>query len=273
MVFRVPADAFVPGGGRPNTIDGNNWQQFLRPDGTPSSPLIVEGANLFLTAEARQKLFDAAKVRIVKDSSANKCGVITSSYEICASMLLNEAEFMAIKPELVEDVLKKLRELAQMEAELLFREFQHYPGALPHFSERVSNAINKAKDALGVYFADLQLDDPLFDELMPLFHEHLPKKLVDAAGDRIKSRIPIQYIRNAFASSLASKIVYREGIHFIESQPVEKLAERAVVYYREERRVQALLKDLEKSALPQEQKELTMELIRRGGVRAALGIY
>lgn len=273
MHFRVKSDAFVPGGGRPNTIDGQNCMQFIDADGNPASPLIVEGANLFLTAEARQKLFDAAKVRIVKDSSANKCGVITSSYEICASMLLNEPEFMAIKEELVDDVLKKLRELAQMEAELLFREFQHYPGALPHFSERVSNAINKAKDALGEHFSDLQPSDPLFHELMPLFHEHLPKKLVEVAADRIESRIPLQYIRNAFASSLASKIVYREGIHFIESQPVDKLAERAVVYYREERRVKALLEDLEKSSLPKEQKEMTMELIRRGGVRAALGIY
>ena len=57
-------------------------------------------------------------MRIVKDSSANKCGVITSSYEICSSMLLDEAEFMAIKDELVADVLKKLRELAQLEAEV-----------------------------------------------------------------------------------------------------------------------------------------------------------
>lgn len=77
-----------------------------------------QGANLFLTADARKNLFDAAQVRIVKDSSANKCGVITSSYEICSSMLLSSDEFMGIKEELVEDVLRKLRELAQMEAEV-----------------------------------------------------------------------------------------------------------------------------------------------------------
>jgi len=79
--------------------------------------------------------------------------------------------------------------------------------------------------------------------------------------------------KNSFASSLASKIVYREGIHFIESKPVDRLAERAIVYHREERRVRALLDDLQKSSLPQAQKDVTMELIRRGGVRAALGVY
>ena len=38
----------------------------------PSSPLIVEGANIFITSDARTKLFEVGKVAIVKDSSANK---------------------------------------------------------------------------------------------------------------------------------------------------------------------------------------------------------
>ena len=56
MHNRVVADAFVPAGGRPATINASNWKDFLTdgPDGTtPSSKLIVEGANLFLTADAR----------------------------------------------------------------------------------------------------------------------------------------------------------------------------------------------------------------------------
>merc|ERR1719201_447901 len=103
-----------------------NWANFLDENGVPSSPLIVEGANIFITAEARRLLHEKAGVSIVKDSSANKCGVITSSYEICASMLLSEEEFLAIKTELVEDVLARLRELAKLEAELLFREYANY---------------------------------------------------------------------------------------------------------------------------------------------------
>lgn len=77
MHFRVKADAFVPAGGRPNTINAENWRNFLDPvTGKPSSPLIVEGANLFLTAEAREKLFEHGKVAIVKDSSANKVRIL-----------------------------------------------------------------------------------------------------------------------------------------------------------------------------------------------------
>lgn len=32
MHFRVKADAFCPAGGRPNTINIDNWKQFLDPE-------------------------------------------------------------------------------------------------------------------------------------------------------------------------------------------------------------------------------------------------
>lgn len=121
MHCRLKADVFVPAGGRPNTINSDNWRAFLDENGDPSSKLIVEGANLFLNADARTRLFKEAHVAIVKDSSANKCGVITSSCEVAASMLLSEREFLELKEPLVADVLKKLRDLARLEAELLFR--------------------------------------------------------------------------------------------------------------------------------------------------------
>ena len=127
MHNRLQADAFIPAGGRPSTIDIHNYRNFLV-DGKPSSKLIVEGANLFVTGEAREALFQEAGVMIVKDSSANKCGVITSSYEICAAMLLSDDEFYANKEQIVNEILVKLRTLANMEAKLLFREFDSYKG-------------------------------------------------------------------------------------------------------------------------------------------------
>jgi len=103
MHNRVVADAFIPAGGRPATIHEGNWEAYLRPDnGQPSSKLIVEGANLFLTAGARKAMHAATGIPIVKDSSANKCGVICSSYEIISSMLLSHDEFAAVKTELVK---------------------------------------------------------------------------------------------------------------------------------------------------------------------------
>lgn len=54
-------------------------------------------ANLFTTPEARDLLFKEAGVVFVKDSSANKCGVICSSFEIISSMLMTSDEFTQCK--------------------------------------------------------------------------------------------------------------------------------------------------------------------------------
>lgn len=74
MFCRIKADAFVPAGGRPNTLNADNWRSFLDENHKPTSRLIVEGANIFISNDAREKLFKEAGVAIVKDSSANKCG-------------------------------------------------------------------------------------------------------------------------------------------------------------------------------------------------------
>ena len=63
--------------------------RFTRPDG--------DRANLFTTPEARDRLFKEAGVVFVKDSSANKCGVICSSFEIISSMLMTTDEFVESK--------------------------------------------------------------------------------------------------------------------------------------------------------------------------------
>ena len=262
--------------GRPNTINGDNWKQFLDDQGKPSSPLIVEGANLFLTKDAREALFEHANVAIIKDSSANKCGVITSSCEVAASMLLSTEEFMNIKPILVKDVISRLKTLASLEAELLFREYKNYPGALPYFSERISHAISTVTDAITDALANIDPEDDLFQELLPLIRENLPTSLAEVAWDRVPTRFPVQYQRNAIASTLASKLVYQEGIHLVEAQPLEDLAERAFMYYRSDKKTRELLEVLnsnENIILDHDTNKKVMELIRRGGARAALEIF
>jgi glutamate dehydrogenase len=274
MHNRVKADVFVPAGGRPNTIHKGNWELFLDRTGQPSSPLIVEGANIFTTPEARQLLFEKAGVRIVKDSSANKCGVITSSFEICSSMLLSEEEFLAVKDEVVEDVLKRLRELARLEAELMFREYQNYPGALPDFSMRISKSINRAYGAIRKKLVEMQTGDATYTKLLPLFlEEHLPKKLAAVAGAHVTDRIPLDYLRNAFGKILASKLLYREGIHFLESQPEDRLPELAIRYVTEEKRVRDLLGVVESSNMPPAKRAKVQQLLKRGGARSLLGVY
>ena len=89
-------------------------------DGTPTARVIVKGANSFITPEARTFL-QGKGIVVLRDASANKCGVISSSYEIIANLLLREKEFLAHKEECVKDVLTILQRRAANEAELILR--------------------------------------------------------------------------------------------------------------------------------------------------------
>ncbi|CAI5728485.1 unnamed protein product [Peronospora effusa] len=267
MHNRIKSDLFIPAGGRPNTINENNWRDYLDADGKPSSGLIVEGANLFITPEARQLLFDNAGVVIVKDSSANKCGVVCSSYEIVASMLLETDEFLAVKDELVLEVVEKLRALARVEAQLLFREYKKDPtSALPPASERISRAITRVHDAVLAHFDNVCEEDQ--QVLFTLIEEHLPPKLRELALDRVQQNVPLAYLRSIVASSLASKIVYREGLQFAEALPDTNLGNMALQYLKQEKKVQRLVHDVRSSQLPN--KDDVADLLARGGVRAGM---
>lgn len=302
MHHRISADVFLPAGGRPSTINANNFRDFLRPvalangksdeggspprNGNPggapphptptdwvgSSPLIVEGANLFITPEARQLLFDHAGVVVVKDSSANKCGVICSSVEIMASMLLDAQEFLDVKDDLVADVLIQLRALARVEAELLFREYARDSNeALPLVSERISANIIRLHDAIATSLSTSMStteDVQKHEALMKLIKNHLPTSLNSVAGDRILSRVPLSYVHAMAAAALASRIVYREGLRYCESLGEQELAQVALEYLEREGQVEGYVEEIRLSGC--DHAEEIAELMAKAGTRAAL---
>jgi len=266
MHNRVVADAFIPAGGRPQTLHKGNWHDYLQADGTPSSKVIAEGANLFLTPEARQRLGEKGVV-VLKDSSANKCGVICSSFEITASHLLTEAEFLANKPRFVAEVLVRLRSLARFEAELLFRERARNPSLqLPEVSVRLSRAMLRAQDAIEAVLDDLSESDRALADALVL--EHLPPVLRELAGDRVKSRLPVAYARSIVSSSLAARIVYREGLDWIAPLPDAALGRIAFRYLRGEREAAALAASIRDGA--SFDRERAALLVERGGARSAV---
>ena len=259
---RLVTDAFVPAGGRPNTISAENWQDFLTADGQPSSRLIVEGANLFLTAEARREL-SALGTLIIKDSSANKCGVICSSFEVLASMLLSESEFLEHKKEFVGEVIERLRFLAQCEADLLFNEHQRRPDlSLTELSIDLSRVMLKTAEAVA-----LAADDPLNDNeggTRDLLLNYLPPLLRRVAGDRLQ-QIPQDYRKRIVACSLAGKIVYREGITYLKDMPPAALSELALSYLRSDLLVNRLIEEVKNSDL--KSSDQLAKMLSDGGAR------
>merc|ERR1719397_1618691 len=266
MHNRIKADAFVPAGGRPNTININNYEKYFLADGSPSASLIVEAANIFTTPEARAE-FAKRGISIVKDSSANKSGVCCSSYEIVSSMLLSKQEFMAIKDELVEDVLTKLRESARVEAELLFREFRNNPSfPMVHYSLAISDAINRATDAV---VAALKKDYHLInDEIRTrLLTDSLPKKLVEFAGDRLEE-LPKMYQISMMGAKLGSKMVYKEGLEYINSMSDESLIALATRYVHYDDLLHEIISEVDGSGL--KNGKSIMKILKAAGVKSVI---
>jgi len=208
LVFTVPADLFIPAGGRPETIDRDNWERFLLPDGTPSARVIVEGANSFLTPEARVQL-QKRGVLVMRDASANKCGVISSSYEIIANLLFSEAEFLAVKERYVADVLTILQVRAADEARLILKRRREQSGLLmTEISDALSTEINGHYARLYAYFAanPALCDLPLFRQA--ILH-HLPSLLrEDRRFRRRISRLPQKYLYAILAAEIGASLVY-----------------------------------------------------------------
>lgn len=140
------------------------------------------------------------------------------------------------------------------------------------------------------------MSDTERESLLPIFQEHLPKTLADLAYERVQDTVPKQYVINGIASHIASKMVYNgeyfiasshnisfcflltllyilrivEGCEYIDSLPHEKLMNIAFKYITKEREVASLRNILTESNVPDDEKELMLQILDKSGVRTAL---
>lgn len=212
------ADLFVPCGGRPAAVNINNWKQLLDDSGVPKFKIIVEGANLFITEEARLRLEENGVV-VIKDASANKGGVTSSSLEVFASLALSDDEFdahMRVKegdvPEFmksyVDEVINNINHNARTEFELLWSENEQKGIPFTHLTNMVSRKINDITDA--IFNSDLAESNKLKEKVV---EEYAPKPLLDLIGlDNILKRMPENYLNAIVATKLATSFVYTYGL-------------------------------------------------------------
>ncbi len=212
------ADLFVPCGGRPSSITINNWRQYLNDNGEPRFKIIVEGANLFLTQQARLRLEEKGVI-IYKDASANKGGVTSSSLEVLSGLALTDDEYdklMCVKggmispfrKKYIEEIIDIVNQNARDEFEVIWKENarKRIPRAV--LTDLVSEKINKIKDAINA--SDLSDNEPLFRKALECC---VPKTLIERVGfDNIMKRVPKVYLKALFAASLAGRYVYRFGL-------------------------------------------------------------
>ncbi|KAF4617888.1 hypothetical protein D9613_005743 [Agrocybe pediades] len=219
--LRFKADLFVPCGGRPEAVNISNMAALIDADGKPHFKYIVEGANLFLTQQARLHL-EKRKVILFKDSSTNKGGVTSSSLEVLAGLALSTQEYTDLmifkhgKPSAfyqsyVKDIQAKITENAAAEFQCIWKEHARLQGTKTRtaISDELSLTLNNLQAELES--SDLFEDVPSRNGVM---RRAIPRTLVDEVGlERLLERLPEAYQRALFSSWVASHFIYKYGVN------------------------------------------------------------
>ncbi|SPO02886.1 probable NAD-specific glutamate dehydrogenase [Cephalotrichum gorgonifer] len=211
-------DSFVPCGGRPESVDVVSVNKLIK-DGRSTIPYIVEGANLFITQDAKLRL-EAAGCIVIKDASANKGGVTSSSLEVLASLSFDDEGFVSkmcvdektgeapqFYKDYVRNVQAKIQENARLEFEAIWRESVETGAPRCVISDKLSAAITTLDE-------ELQQSDLWRDETIRrgVLVDALPNLLLKEIGlEKIVERVPDSYLRAIFGSYLASRFVYQYG--------------------------------------------------------------
>jgi glutamate dehydrogenase len=216
LIFK--SDMFVPCGGRPESINISNVNKLFDAEGKCHFKYIVEGANLFITKQARIEL-EKRGVILFPDASANKGGVTSSSLEVLCGLSLKDEEYnqlMTFKGKsspppfylsYVADIQDKIIAAAAAEFESIWAEHQKTGKPRSTISTELSQSLNDL--SLELEGTDL-FDQPKIRNAV--MSQVFPKTLVDKVGlEELCNRIPRAYAMSAFAASLAADFIYKNG--------------------------------------------------------------
>lgn len=210
-VHQTSTDIFIPSGGRPRTLNENNYKEFLDERGRPTAKAIVEGANLYLTPEARYEL-EKLGVLIIKDSSANKGGVICSSFEVLSGLALGDELFFNHKKEIVEEILLRIKQCSLNEARLLLRTHKETGQFLTEISDQISNHINQFTYHLLDYLDKISLSKDPNDPAIKCFLDYCLPILRTNFQDQLLTEIPEHHKKAIISRHIAANLVYKKGL-------------------------------------------------------------
>ncbi|KAG5482907.1 hypothetical protein LSCM1_06943 [Leishmania martiniquensis] len=231
------ADVFVPCGGRPRSVTLENVGRFLKVPGADGESMmegmyanlppeqlkfkiIVEGANLFISQDARLAL-EKCGVTLIKDASANKGGVTSSSLEVFAGLCLSDeehAKYMCAKSatdapafykKYVQEILDRIEANAKLEFNAIWREWEKdttQPKTL------IADALSRKNVQMraNVLSSDIFQNRDLVRYVMDQYALKTLKEVVPV--DVMLERVPKNYQHAICAMWLASRYVYHTGV-------------------------------------------------------------
>ncbi|MBW2001456.1 MAG: NAD-glutamate dehydrogenase [Deltaproteobacteria bacterium] len=227
LIFSHFTDVFIPCGGRPETIHIGNWEKLFDNNHNPTTRAIIEGANSFISPEARD-MIQKNGIIILKDASANKCGVICSSYEIIGGLFMKDKEFLEYKEEYVKDVLKILEKRATDESNLIFHRYAQSQGKKLYtdISNEISHEINELTDSIYSYLLanPENIGNPPYAKMLLL---HFPDFIRERKKFRDRAKNLSQKYRVAMVSTeIATQSIYHGGFETPFEEKVEQFVRK-----------------------------------------------
>lgn len=211
--------AFIPCGGFKDTINRGNVKQFLSV--FKELRFIVDGANVFFDDAARRTIATATDIKHIKDTTANKGGVFSSSIaEVLTAFLLGddyEARLLndtQTRWALIRDIIMLVDTYARAETAMLIRIHEAEP-SVPLFdlseitSEQIFALQRICEQNLSVILKDTALVWKVLESYIP---DILIKRLGREAIMNTLGAEELQPYRNAIITKkLSSLAFYRFG--------------------------------------------------------------
>ena len=211
--------AFIPCGGFKDTVNQGNVRHFLA--NFKELEFIVEGANVFFDDSARRHIALATSIKQLKDTSANKGGVFSSSIaEVLTAFLFGEdyedklLNDKVTRWGLIKDIMLLVERYARQETEMLLKLHEAEPN-IPLFdlSQQSSEQIFSLQEKLDADIAHILADTSLISQIL---EQYIPAVLVEKLGldniITILGAVELQPYRNTILTKkLASMAFYRFG--------------------------------------------------------------
>lgn len=211
--------AFIPCGGFKDTINHHNVKSFIH--NFSELQFVVEGANVFFDDSSRRYIAASTPVKQIKDTTANKGGVFSSSIaEVLTGFLLGEdyegklLNDSSTRWSLTRDVLSMVNRYSCMETNLLLR-LHDSNLSIPLFelsessSEEIFRLQNRLEKSIEEILSDSSLVWEVFEQYIPnILREKLGKSTIFS----LFGKENLQSYRNAIITKkLSSMAYYRFG--------------------------------------------------------------
>ena len=177
--------AFIPCGGFKDTINHGNVKNFLSI--FQELRFIVEGANVFFDDISRRYIATETTIQQIKDTTANKGGVFSSSIaEVLAGFLLQDEyensllNHVDTRWELIGDVMMLVESYARAETTMLIKIHEADP-SVPLFAltELTSERIFALQEVFAVHIAEILADGDL---VWKILERYIPGVLIRRLG-------------------------------------------------------------------------------------------